>query len=302
VERYQKELAKIKDILKDNPRGMTVSDISRKIHINRNSVAKYLDVLLISGQAEMVTFGPARVFFPSRRIPISNILNFTSDYVIILDKDLKINNINDNTEKLFKTESEELIGEHIKDIFFPLFQTPEMHENIQNALDGEIITIETKVQYEEEFLTYQVKIIPTTFDNGEPGVTLILKDVTKQESTMEKIKQLLCQWDATFNSINEIIFIHDKEYTIVKVNKAFLDFFHQDAKEIIGKKCYEILHGTDTVIHSCPCHTIKRSKKTVTVDFFEPHLKRHLEISASPIFNENGAFTGSVNIIKEIRK
>ena len=36
VESYQKELASIKSILKKNPRGMTVSDISRKMKINRN--------------------------------------------------------------------------------------------------------------------------------------------------------------------------------------------------------------------------------------------------------------------------
>jgi response regulator of citrate/malate metabolism len=64
VESYQEELTKIKTILKDNPKGMTVTDIARKIQVNRNSVAKYLDILLISGHAEMVTFGPAKVYFP----------------------------------------------------------------------------------------------------------------------------------------------------------------------------------------------------------------------------------------------
>ena len=302
MERYQKELEKIKEILKENPRGMTVSDISRKININRNSVAKYLDVLLISGQAEMVTFGPARVFFPSRRIPISSMLNFTSDYIILLDKDLKINQMNDKLEKLLGTQREELVGIKINNIPFTLFQTPEILDNIQKALDGNNITIETKSQYEEELLFYQVRIIPTTFDTGEPGITLILKDITKQKSTMEKMKELLYQWETTFNSINEMISIHDREYTIIKANKAFLNFFHRDAKKIIGKKCYEILHGTNKRYPSCPCHTIKRSKKAATIDFFEPHLKKHLEVSASPILDENGVFTGSVHIIKEIKR
>ena len=62
MESYQQELTEIKTILKSNPKGMTVTDIARQIHINRNSVAKYLDILLISGHAEMVTFGPAKVY------------------------------------------------------------------------------------------------------------------------------------------------------------------------------------------------------------------------------------------------
>jgi len=77
MEGYQHEIALIKKILTENPKGMTVTDISRKIKINRNSVAKYLDIMRISGQVEMITFGPAKVFFPSRRVPILNMLNYT---------------------------------------------------------------------------------------------------------------------------------------------------------------------------------------------------------------------------------
>ena len=76
MDEYQREITLIKRVLSDNPKGMTVTDISRKIKINRNSVAKYLDIMRISGHVEMITFGPAKVFFPSRRIPISDMLNY----------------------------------------------------------------------------------------------------------------------------------------------------------------------------------------------------------------------------------
>ena len=38
MDTYQQEITQIKQILKDNPKGMTVTDISRKIKINRNSL------------------------------------------------------------------------------------------------------------------------------------------------------------------------------------------------------------------------------------------------------------------------
>ena len=87
---YKQEIALIKKVLKQNPKGMTVTDISRKIKVNRNSVAKYLDIMRISGQVEMITFGPAKVFFPSKRVPLNNILNYTSDYILIFDSNYKI--------------------------------------------------------------------------------------------------------------------------------------------------------------------------------------------------------------------
>lgn len=75
---------------------MTVTQISREVDLNRNSVAKYLEVLLISGHAEMRSYGPAKVFFRSQRVPIFSLLNFSSDYMLISDRALKIIQINDN--------------------------------------------------------------------------------------------------------------------------------------------------------------------------------------------------------------
>ncbi|HEC87136.1 MAG TPA: winged helix-turn-helix transcriptional regulator, partial [Thermoplasmatales archaeon] len=42
---YHKELEKILEIVKKNPKGSTIKEISEKIGVNRNAVAKYLDVL-----------------------------------------------------------------------------------------------------------------------------------------------------------------------------------------------------------------------------------------------------------------
>ena len=95
---YQQEISLIKKVLKENPKGMTVSDIARKINVNRNSVAKYLDIMRISGHVELITFGPAKVFFPARRIPILDLLNYTSDYILVYDENFKITMINEPIE------------------------------------------------------------------------------------------------------------------------------------------------------------------------------------------------------------
>ena len=67
--KYQKELEKIKKIVNKNPRGTTIKEISQKIGINRNVVAKYLDVLQITGGVEVEEFGRSKVYFPSKSIP-----------------------------------------------------------------------------------------------------------------------------------------------------------------------------------------------------------------------------------------
>ena len=60
--------------LKEHPRGMSVSDLAAAVGINRNTVSRYLDVLLVSGQVEMETYGKAKVFYLSQRVPIAAML------------------------------------------------------------------------------------------------------------------------------------------------------------------------------------------------------------------------------------
>jgi PAS domain S-box-containing protein len=178
VESYQEELSLIKTILKNNPKGMTVTDISREMNTNRNSVAKYLDILLISGHAEMITFGPAKVYFPSRRIPLSAILDFISDYVMVLDGDLKIVQVNDMFLEFLDAEREVLLGQRIENAALPMFATAELLANIQETLDGKEFTDEIDFQGDGDHFYFRIRLIPTAFEDGGQGVTIIVTNIT----------------------------------------------------------------------------------------------------------------------------
>ena len=78
---HQSVINRIKVVLKDNPRGLTIGEISEKININRNSVSKYLEIMLVSGEVDMKSIGRAKLFYLSQRIPISAMLDFYSDHV-----------------------------------------------------------------------------------------------------------------------------------------------------------------------------------------------------------------------------
>lgn len=300
MESYQKELTRIRTILKNNPKGMMVTDISKEMDINRNSVAKYLDILLISGHAEMITFGPAKVFFPSRRIPLSAILNFTLDYIVLLDRDLKFLQMNDNLLKLMDIRREDIIGRSVESFSSSILQIPELITNAQKAIDGKESTIETKFTLEDEERYLKIKHIPTTFDDGEPGATLIIEDITERKKSEEKMKQAVKEWEVTFNSVSDMISILDQNFTIMRANKSFAEFFQCKPEECIGKKCYDLLHGTNKTHSPCPYKQVQSTKKSATVEFFEPHVGRRFEISASPIFNDDEEISGSVHIMKDI--
>jgi len=71
-------------------------------------------------------------------------------------------------------------------------------------------------------------------------------------------------------------------------------------EEVIGKNCYEIMHGTKEPPRYCPHKQTLDTKKPQRAEFFEPHLGIYVEASTSPILDENGEIIASVHIAKDI--
>lgn len=183
---YQNEIDQIKEILKENPKGMTVTDIARKIKINRNSVAKYLDIMRISGLVDMITFGPAKVFFPTTRVPVKEILNYVSDYIIIFNNDLKIRMINDSFLDFLNKEREELLGQNFNDNILKIFkQNTDLSISINEALEGKIYQKEVDFTKDGKNLHFKIKILPANFEDGGQGIALVIKNITRKK-LMEK--------------------------------------------------------------------------------------------------------------------
>ena len=59
----KEKMQKIRNLLKSHPKGLSISEISSRLNMNRNSVAKYLELLSISGKVEMQEFGSSKVYY-----------------------------------------------------------------------------------------------------------------------------------------------------------------------------------------------------------------------------------------------
>jgi len=190
MDSYQKEIETIKQILKENPKGMTVTDVSRKIKINRNSVAKYLDIMRISGYVEMVTFGPAKVFFPSRRIPLSSMLNFTSDYILVIDKQLRVVLVNDSLLAFMKASREAIIGQILDNTFLRILDGDgDLFSSIRDAFEGKQFTKDFSFQMDGDEFYFRINIIPTTFEDGKHGITLVIRDRTQHGMAEKALRE-----------------------------------------------------------------------------------------------------------------
>jgi PAS domain S-box-containing protein len=237
----QDQLSTIRKVLKANPRGMTVSQISKEINLNRNSVAKYLEVLLISGHVEMRSYGPAKVFFLSQRVPISAMLDFSSDYMMVLDRDFRIINVNDNFLKLVDMEREDLVGHRIEDVSLPIFGAAEIMSNLESALNGKQIKQEMECSADEIDYCFNVKIVPTTFEDGLPGVTVILENMTERKRMEKALRKSERHYRLLLESISDGVYVLDKDLRFVLVNDEGASLLRMPKEKLLGNKLTDLI-------------------------------------------------------------
>lgn len=128
------------------------------------------------------------------------------------------------------------------------------------------------------------------------------RDVTERRRAEEKLQTATEEWATTFNSIAEPVSIQNGSYEIVRVNKAFAQTFGKEPEELLGKKCYEVLHGTDRPWPACPHECTMKDGAPHTEVFFEPHLGCHIEVATYPILDKEGHTEGTVHITKNIEE
>lgn len=110
------------------------------------------------------------------------------------------------------------------------------------------------------------------------------------------------EWETTFDAITDLVSIQDRDFRIVRVNKVYADTLGMKAEKLIGKPCYEVIHGTKEPWLHCPHKKTLEAKESVTEEFFEPRLGIYLEVSTSPILNKKGEVIGSIHVAKDITR
>lgn len=137
-------------------------------------------------------------------------------------------------------------------------------------------------------------------EKGKPFLQATVRDISKEKQAEESILKAGKEWQNTFDSISDIIFILDKDNTIRRVNKIFLDAFGLKREDVVGKKCYELIHKSDKPWAACPHVKTLQDSKPHTEEVDDPVLGIPLLVSTSPIFNEKGECVGTVHIAKNI--
>jgi PAS domain-containing protein len=187
----QDKIDLIKAYLRWYPRGQTITNVSKKLRMNRNLVAKYLDMLLISGQVEIQLAGTAKVYTLSHRVPVSAMLEFSTDYILTLDEEHHIIQLNEPLLSFLHLERSALAGKAIMEIDHPFFRSlPVVRPENAGKIPREKVT-EISVVLSEGIFSFRVKQVPTVFEDGKQGITCIIENITGTKEAGARISRYI---------------------------------------------------------------------------------------------------------------
>ncbi|MDD4899994.1 MAG: ATP-binding protein [Candidatus Omnitrophica bacterium] len=132
------------------------------------------------------------------------------------------------------------------------------------------------------------------------SIEALNKEIEQRKKTETQVRLAAQEWQRTFDAITDLVFIQDTNFTITKANKIFAEAIKLELNQIIGKKCYELLHKSDKPWPGCPFAKTRIDKESHTEEVDDPHIGIPLLVSTSPIFDEKGNLLGSVHIGKDI--
>ena len=107
-------------------------------------------------------------------------------------------------------------------------------------------------------------------------------------------------WKRTFDTVPDLIAIIDSNYCITSMNRAMAERLGISGKEAVGRRCYELLHGSHEPFPSCPHQRMLDSGRIESESLFEKNLNGYFIVTAAPILAEDGTFESSVHVMHNI--
>jgi PAS domain S-box-containing protein len=135
---------------------------------------------------------------------------------------------------------------------------------------------------------------------GGPDLTVRTGEslVMRIKSLVEGNERLSREWQTTFDSIRDTVWVVDAEHRVMRSNRAAEGMFHRPVEAMIGKHCWEIVHGTTEPIPECPILRVRKSLRRECMGMRVGD--RWFEVSVDPILDEHNGLSGAVHIVSDI--
>jgi len=124
--------------------------------------------------------------------------------------------------------------------------------------------------------------------------------VLARRQTADAVLRAKKDWERTFDAVPDLIAIIDLNNTITRVNRAMADRCGLTPEEIVGRKCYEVVHGLTGPPPTCPHARLMLDGLVHNEESSVERIGAVFDVTVSPLNDEEGRMSASVHVMRDI--
>ncbi|MGB0107336.1 MAG: PAS domain S-box protein, partial [Terriglobales bacterium] len=198
---------------------------------------------------------------------------------------------NENMAAILGTSPGEMIGKSILP-FVPQEKKDELLNHLLQREQG------LQEHYEFPFLRADgaqvwtlLRVSPVLRDGQHSGCLALVSDITKRKRAEEEVRNTAAQWQATFDAVQDLVLLLDKDFRVLRANHAAAEFLGLPFDKIVGGHCYDLIHGTFAPPAECPLAKMRQSRTHEEAEVLAKKGGPWLSVSVDPLFDPSGELT-----------
>ncbi len=147
---------------------------------------------------------------------------------------------------------------------------------------------------EEDFKLYSERLVKKLEDK----MLQLEREVRLRQEAEQQAAAAAQEWQKTFEAVLDPVAVLNATGEFQLCNPACAEFLGLDRGEIVGRKCYQLVHKTESFIETCPLVKARASGRRESAELRMNG--RYFWVILDPIKSPSGEITGFVHIIHDL--
>ena len=207
--------------------------------------------------------------------------------------------VNEEASRVLGYTRAELLGMAVPDIDseFPSGHWPDHWRDLKT---------QRSLSFESRHRTRDGRVFPVEisgnyFEYGGRAYALsLVRDITERKRAEEEVRNTAAQWQATFDAVQDLVLLLDKDFRILRANHAAAEFLALPFDKLIGGHCYDLIHGMSTPPAECPLGKMRQSRRHEEMEVLARKGGPWLSVSVDPLFDPSGEIAQVVHVARDI--
>jgi PAS domain S-box-containing protein len=248
--------------------------------------------------------GTLAKFFPKESLAevLEYLFENASDAIYILDTHGKFVAVNHKAEELTGFKREDFIGKSFRKII-PIKSLPKTVKGFLDVIRGKPIRLELELKTAAKgTVPVEVTSAPLIINERAVGTFGIVREITERVLIEKELRATSKQLEMVLETAMEGVTLVDSEENLTFVNRAFADMLGYEEDELLGMNLRKLVDEESFKELRRRTEARKKGKPSR----YELVLLRKdgkpciVQVSAAPLWNDDGSFAGSVGIVMDV--